>query len=190
MVTRRSALAAIGSSTMTALLGCAGGVPGASDARNEINRSGLRVAARSTVDRLHSSQPETTDLIESAEALLVFPEILKGSFFLGASNGDGVWFANNEVESYYRATAVSYGFQAGIKTFGYVMAFMDQASVAYVKDAGGWEVGVGPAITVADDGFARRLSTTTLNEGVVVFFVDHVGFFAGSGIEGTKITQL
>lgn len=190
MITRRVAFAAIGAGPVTMVLGCGGGVPGASDARNEINRSGLRVAAQGTVDRLYASQPEAMQVIRAAQALLVFPDILKGGFVVGASGGDGVWFADDEVKAYYRSSAVSYGLQAGITSFGYVMAFMDQDSIDYVLNSDGWEVGVGPVVTVADDGFAKRLSTTTFNDGIVVFFVDQVGFFAGSGIQGTKITRL
>ena len=190
MITRRGALAAIGSGTMTTLMGCGAGVPGASDERNEINRSGLRIAANTTIARLNTSQPDATNVINAAEALLVFPEIVKGGLFVGASGGDGVWITNGSVEHYYRSSAVSYGLQAGITTFGYVMAFMDKASIDYVKNSDGWEVGVGPVVTVADDGFAKRFTTTTLNEGVIVFFVNQAGFFAGTGIEGTKITRL
>lgn len=183
-------LAGFGFGTLSGLGGCGGGFVGGSEARNQINRAGLRVAAEAAVDRLYASEPEAIDVIDAAQALLVFPEIVKGGLVVGASVGDGVWFENEGVDGYYRSSAVSYGLQAGITTFGYIMAFMDQGSVDYVKNSDGWEVGVGPVVTVADDGFANRLSTTTLNRGVVVFFVDQVGFFAGTGIEGTKVTQL
>jgi lipid-binding SYLF domain-containing protein len=54
----------------------------------------------------------------------------------------------------------------------------------------GWEVGIGPKVTVADEGFARKLSTTTARKGIYVFFVDQKGFFAGARIEGTKISRI
>jgi lipid-binding SYLF domain-containing protein len=94
-------------------------------------------------------------------------------------------------KGYYRSTAVSYGLQAGVTTFGYVMFLMDNESVKYVSETAGWEVGVGPTVTVADENvIASRLSTTTAQSGIYVFFVDQEGFFAGAGIEGTKITRI
>ncbi len=190
MITRRNAFLAIGSGALTPLMGCGGGVPGGSETRNAINRAGLRVKANATVERLNASRPEAASVVNAAKALLVFPEILKGGLVVGASGGDGVWFVNGQPQDYYRSSAVSYGFQAGITTFGYVMAFMDQASIDYVASSDGWEVGVGPAVSVADEGFAKRFTTTSLKDGVVVFFVNQAGFFAGTGIEGTKITRL
>lgn len=175
---------------MTLLTGCGGGVPGGGETRNAINRAGLRVKAIAAIERLNASQPEAVNVVQAAKAVLVFPEIVKGGLVVGASGGDGVWFMNEQPQDYYRSTAVSYGLQAGITTYGYVMALMDQASIDYVASSDGWEVGVGPAVTVADDGFAKRFTTTSIKDGVIVFFVNQAGFFAGTGIEGTKITRL
>lgn len=165
-------------------------MPGVGETRNEINRAGLLAKANATVERLSASQPEAVNVVNAAKALLVFPEIVKGGLVVGALAGDGVWFENGQQQDYYRSIAVSYGFQAGITTFGYVMAFMDQASIDYVESSGGWEVGVGPVVTIADEGFAKRFTTTSLKNGVIIFFVNQAGFFAGTGIEGTKITRL
>ena len=70
------------------------------------------------------------------------------------------------------------------------MIFMDEASLDYIKSTDGWEVGVGPVVTVADEGFAKKLTTTSTHEGIYVFFIDQQGFFAGAGLEGTKITKI
>ena len=67
---------------------------------------------------------------------------------------------------------------------------MDDDSVDYVRSTAGWEVGVGPNVTVADEGIARKLTTSTAQSGIYVFFVDQEGFFAGLGIEGTKISRV
>ena len=95
-----------------------------------------------------------------------------------------------KVDGYYLSKAVSYGFQAGIATFGYVMFLMDDESVNYVHDTAGWEVGLGPNITVGDVEYASKLTTTSVQDGILVFFVNQEGLFAGGGIEGTKITRI
>ena len=109
---------------------------------------------------------------------------------MGAAGGRGVLRIEGRTKGYFQSTAASYGLQAGITKFGYVMVFLDDASLRYLDESAGWEVGVGPNVTVADEGFARRLSSTTARNGVVVFFLDQKGLFAGAGIEGTKITRI
>ena len=92
--------------------------------------------------------------------------------------------------AYYRSLAASYGFQAGIQAFGYVLFFMDDASLQYLNASDGWELGVGPSLVVLDAGFGKNLSTTTLQTGVYAFIFDQTGLMGGMGIQGTKITRI
>jgi lipid-binding SYLF domain-containing protein len=151
----------------------------------------LNADADATLALLQKSEPVTTEMLGNAKGILIFPKIIKGGLVIGAAAGDGVLRVGGKTEGYYRSTAVSYGFQAGITTFGYVMFLMDTESLEYVSDTAGWEVGVGPNITIADKGIiAKKLTTTTAQSGIYVFFVGQEGFFAGAGIEGTKITRI
>jgi lipid-binding SYLF domain-containing protein len=151
----------------------------------------LNAAADATLARLQKSKPVTAEMLANAKGVLIFPEIVKGGLIVGASAGDGVLRVGGKPDGYYRSTAVSYGFLAGITKFGYVMFLMDNESLDYLRDTAGWEVGVGPNVTIADEGIlARKLTTTTVQSGIYVFFIDQKGFFAGSGIEGTKITRI
>ncbi|WP_175477415.1 YSC84-related protein [Roseovarius tolerans] len=177
-------------SALMNLSACGVGGFGVTDLRKDIFRAGLSVDATATLARLTASEPESANITQKAQALLIFPHIIKGGYGIGLATGNGVWREDGKKQSYYRSTAASYGFQGGVTSFGYVMAFMDQASIDYVQNSNGWEVGVGPSVMVADFGFMNKLSTTTVRKGIVVFFVDRVGFFAGSGIEGTKINPL
>lgn len=91
---------------------------------------------------------------------------------------------------YYNTTSGSFGFQAGVQSFGYVLFFMTQEDLAYLERSSGWEIGVGPSITIVDVGLARSLSTTTLREGMYAFFFDQKGLMGGLGLQGTKITRI
>ena len=190
MISRRDMIqgTALGVAGGFTLLGS--GLAQASDAADDPEYAGLRAEADTALRRLVDSQPEASQVIEAAKGLLIFPSIVKGGLVIGAAGGKGVFRSGGQVQGYYRSTAVSYGLQAGVTTFGYIMAFMDQGSIDYLNSSSGWEVGVGPVVTVADEGFARKMTTTTLQEGIVVFFIDQKGFFAGAGLEGTKITKL
>jgi lipid-binding SYLF domain-containing protein len=150
----------------------------------------LNSAADKTMELLKESEPVSEDMIKAAKGVLIFPEIIKGGLLIGAAGGDGVLRVDGQTEGYFRSVAVSYGLQAGISTFGYVMFLMDDEAVAYARNTNGWEVGVGPNVTVADKGIAKKLSTTSAHSGIYVFFVGQEGFFAGAGIEGTKISRI
>jgi len=84
----------------------------------------------------------------------------------------------------------SVGFQAGAQAFGYVLFFMDNASLKYLDQSGGWELGTGPSLVVLDKGFAKNLSTTTMRKGVYAFIFDQKGLMGGIGIQGSKITRI
>ena len=190
MISWRVAIVALAIGALAGLTACGVGGFGASDLRQDVARAGLSVDANTTLNRLTASQPESANIIDKAHALLIFPQIIKGGLGVGLASGDGVWQEDGANQRYYRSTAASYGLQGGVTSFGYVMAFMDQSSVDYVESSDGWEVGVGPTVMIADFGIMKKLSTTSIKKDIVVFFVDKVGFFAGTGIEGAKINRL
>lgn len=67
---------------------------------------------------------------------------------------------------------------------------MDNASLKYLDQSGGWELGTGPSLVVLDKGFAKNLSTTTMRKGVYAFIFDQKGLMGGIGIQGSKITRI
>ncbi len=86
--------------------------------------------------------------------------------------------------------AASYGYQAGVQSFGYVLALMTDAAVENVETSRGWELGVGPSVVVVDVGIARTLTTETAKKDGYAFTFGQKGLMAGMGIQGTKITRL
>ena len=92
--------------------------------------------------------------------------------------------------AYYNTVSASYGLQAGIQKYGYVLFFMTDSAQAYLDKSDGWEFGTGPSIVVVDVGGATGLSTTTAKSDVYAFFFDQKGLMAGLGLQGTKITRI
>lgn len=146
--------------------------------------------ARASLAKLYQNTPGAKALADKAVAVLIFPSIVKGGFIIGGQFGDGALRRNGKTIAYYRSLAASYGFQAGIQAFGYVLFFMDDASVKYLDNSDGWELGVGPSLVVLDAGFGKNLSTTTLQSGVYAFIFDQTGLMGGMGVQGTKITRI
>ena len=152
--------------------------------------SAIDRSATQSLTTLYKNTPGAKVLADKAVAVLVFPSIVKGGFIIAAQFGDGALRKNGKTVAYYRSLAASYGFQAGIQAFGYVLLFMDDESLQYLNNSGGWELGTGPSLVVLDAGFGKNLSTTTLQKGVYAFIFDQKGLMGGIGIQGSKITQI
>lgn len=155
-------------------------------------------ASRAEIDRdsnaalrkLYDSTPSALMLAQQAKGILVFPSIVKGGFIVGGQLGDGALRVGGKTAGYYRSLAVSYGLQAGIQSFGYVLFFMNDSALNYLAKSNGWEIGVGPSIVIVDTGVARSLTTTTLKDDIYAFIFSQKGLMAGLGLQGTKITRI
>ena len=150
----------------------------------------LQARARHALHDLYTQAPGAQALAADAKGILVFPSIVKGGFLVGAAYGDGVLFKGDQVAGYYNSTAASFGLQAGIQKFGYALVFMTDEDLRYLNNSEGWELGVGPSITIVDQGMATSLTTTTARKGVYGFFFEQRGLMAGIGLQGTKITRI
>ncbi len=149
----------------------------------------LNADAQQALVRLYTSQPKAAQLGKRARAVLVFPEIVKAAFLVGAQTGNGVLLIDGKPAGYYNISAGSFGFQAGGKAFSYALFFMNDAALAYLKKSDGWAIGAGPSVVVVDKGYARGMTSTTLTQDVYAFPFGQRGLMGGLGLEGSKITH-
>ena len=155
-------------------------------------------ASASEIDRnvtaalqtLYKTTPGAKALANNAKGILVFPNIVKAGFIIGGQYGDGALREKGKTVGYYRSLAASYGLQAGVQSFGYALLFMDDASLRYLENSKGWEIGTGPSVVVLDKGFGKNMSSTTLRKGVYAFIFSQKGLMAGIGLQGSKITKI
>src|SRR2546428_13490162 len=70
--------------------------------------------ARSALDKLYKNTPGSKALADKAVAVLVFPSIVKGGFFIPGKFGDGGFVKNGETTASYRSLPVFDGFQAAV----------------------------------------------------------------------------
>jgi lipid-binding SYLF domain-containing protein len=150
----------------------------------------LEADGRNALDDLYQSQPSAKLLASKAKAVLVFPTMVKAGFMFGGQIGEGVRFERGKVAGFYNSVAASYGFQAGIQSFGYALFFMNNAAVKQLDATRGFELGVGPSLVVVDAGMGKSLTTNTLTSDTYAFIFDQRGLMAGVGIQGSKITRI
>jgi lipid-binding SYLF domain-containing protein len=113
---------------------------------------------------LYAHNDAARSLGAKAKAVLVFPDIKKGAFIVGAQWGYGALRKGSRTIGYYRTAAASYGFQAGVKKFGYALFFMTDSALAYLDASGGWAIGTGPRVVVVDQGPRAPLRQPTCGQ--------------------------
>jgi len=146
--------------------------------------------AHAALETLYETTPSAKVLGGKARAILVFPNIVKAGFLVGAQYGNGALFKGRKTSGYYNIAAASYGLQAGVQSFGYAMFLMTDSALRYLNKSGGFEIGVGPSVVVLDEGMARTLTTTTMKDDVYAFVFGQRGLMAGVGLQGSKITKI
>ena len=146
--------------------------------------------ARSSLSKLYARVPKAKELAKEAVGILVFPSITKAGLMIGGQYGEGVLFKNDKVAGYYNTAGASYGLQAGAQTYGYVMFFLSEETLAYLGKSEGFEVGVGPSVVIGDEGFGKSATTTTAKDKIYAFIFDQKGAMAGLGLQGNKITRI
>ncbi|OUL83492.1 YSC84-related protein [Paraburkholderia hospita] len=176
---------------LLAAVACSSMNPSTSASASGSSRPELEQKARAAYKTLVETTPKAAELGTHATAVLIFPDILKAGFLVGAKEGDGVMFGpDGKVMGYYNATALSYGLQAGAQTFHQAMFLMTPAALNYLNSSDGWSVGVGPSVVVIDEGKAKSMTTTTLQSDVYAFIYGQEGLMAGAGVQGQKITKI
>ena len=150
----------------------------------------LDSAVNNALKKLCAKSYAARELSKIAKGVLVFPKVVKAGFLVGGQYGEGALLKGGKTVGYYNTVAASYGLQAGAQEFGYVMFFMDTASLEYLNKSEGWEIGVGPSIVVVDEGMAKTMTTSTVQEGIYAFIFSQKGLMAGLGIQGSKISRI
>ena len=98
--------------------------------------AGIDADVDAALMKLYEEQPVAKMLTEKAAAILVFPNMVKAGFIVGAQYGEGALRKKGKTVGYYNSVAASYGLQAGAQTFGYVLFLMTDSAVNYLNRSG------------------------------------------------------
>lgn len=146
--------------------------------------------ATQAVEKLIGSNPAAAAIADKAQAVLIFPSILKAGLVFGGAYGEGVLKKGGAVEGYYNSVSASWGLQAGAQSYSYVVFLMNDKALEQLDRTQGWELGVGPSLVVVNEGVAKNLSTSTLTDDAYAFVFSQQGAMASLSIEGTKVSRI
>ena len=131
--------------------------------------------------------------MKDAKGVVVFPNVLKGAFVLGAEGGSGVLLMRKEdgtwgYPAFYTLGGGSLGLQAGARASEMVLVLRtDRAVEAIVRDQG--KLGGDMEITVGPIGAGLSASTTTNLGADVVGFSQGAGLYGGLSLEGAALVR-
>lgn len=130
------------------------------------------------------------EFLSKVKGYLVFPSVIKGGFIVGAEYGEGALRINDDTKHFYSMTSASIGYQAGVQEHSVLIAFISEASLNNFLKSNGWEAGVDGAITVADWGKSKDITSISYEKPIVAFIYGAEGLMLGVSIEGTKFQRI
>jgi lipid-binding SYLF domain-containing protein len=130
--------------------------------------------------------------VQNAYAVMVVPDLLKGSFFIGAQHGVGVMVIRNPQTggwgqpAFYDLYGGSLGLQFGGQSSEVVFTIMNQAAVDKVVNSG-IKLGADAGVAIGRLGAGIGAATTVRFGEDIYVFAKSKGLFGGFSVDGTYI---
>ncbi len=150
----------------------------------------INILADATMDRFKQEVVGAQAFLDSAAAVLIFPQVLKAGFGIGGEYGEGVMRQGGENLAYYSTAAASIGFQAGAQSKSVVVVFMNQEALSSFRSKKGWKAGVDGSVAVIKWGVGEDINTLDIKDPVVGFVFSNKGLMFNLTLEGSKFTQI
>jgi lipid-binding SYLF domain-containing protein len=176
---------------VTAAGGCVQTVPPDIEAQALVDRSKATLATfkarKEKPNQLFRAQ------LETAQGVLIFPQVVKGAFLVGAEGGEGVMVAREAdggwgYPAFYTMGGGSIGLQIGGQAAEIILVLRSRDAVAAVVSNQG-KFGGDLQLTVGAIGAGLEASTTTNLGADIVGFSRAAGIFGGISLEGAGLIR-
>ena len=146
--------------------------------------------ARVTLNQYFSRVVNGRELANKAEAILVFPSVVKAGIGIGGEYGEGVMHVRGQNAGYYNIISASVGFQFGVQTRSVIIMFMTPAALAGFQSRAGFEIGVDGSVALITVGVTGQVDTNNVLDPIIGFVFNNKGLMYNLTLEGTKITRI
>lgn len=150
----------------------------------------IDVSVDATLDRFNTEIPGSKNFIKSAKGVLVFPQVIKAGFGIGAEYGEGALRIGNKTVEYYSTMAASIGFQLGAQTKSILLVFTKEKALQEFRKSDGWKAGVDGSVALISLGMGDSLDTTNVKDPIVAFVFGQKGLMYNLTLEGSKFSKL
>ena len=133
------------------------------------------------------------NLISKAKAIIVFPTMLKGGFFVGARYGKGIAAVRTEETgewgppAFLYTTGGSFGFQFGMEAVDLILLVMSKRGLEGLLNEQ-FTIGGDIAISAGPVGRHAEASADVFMQGEIYSYSRSKGLFGGVSLKGTIIT--
>jgi lipid-binding SYLF domain-containing protein len=135
-----------------------------------------------------------SDLMSKAQAIIIFPSMFKGGFFVGARYGKGVATVRNPKTghwgppSFITTMGGSFGLQFGAQTVDLILVVMTQKGIKGLL-TNNFTLGGDMAVTAGPVGRHAELGVDILLQGDMYSYSRSKGLFGGLSLKGTIIKE-
>jgi lipid-binding SYLF domain-containing protein len=132
------------------------------------------------------------DLLESAHAILVVPDVLKAGFVIGGRRGEGLMSVKTRDgtwsnPSFVNLTGGSVGFQAGVSSTDVILVFRTERGVDSIVH-GKFTLGADASAAAGPVGRTAQASTDAQLKAEIYSYSRARGLFAGVALDGTVLS--
>jgi SH3 domain-containing YSC84-like protein 1 len=152
----------------------------------------IRRANISMQEAMHDPQfGNSHDLFQTAKAVMVVPELVKGGFFFGGEGGNGILMAHLpgggwSRPAFYMLGSASFGLQIGVEVAEVILFVMSERALhAWMRDE--VKLGAEAGLTVLVLGSNAEAAATTHGDVDVIAWSRSKGAYAGITLEGSII---
>ncbi len=161
--------------------------PGAAEAASAAE---IDADARITLNKFFARVVNGRDLANKAEAILVYPSVVKAGIAIGGEYGEGVMHIRGKTAGYYNIIGASFGFQLGVQTRSVVIMFMTPGALAGFQSRAGFKVGVDGSVALITVGVGGNIDSNDILDPIIGFVFNNKGLMYNLTLEGTKITRI
>lgn len=176
--------------TTLAALMCLLGIAFAAPRSEAASAAVLDANARGTMDRFFDTVGGARELAGKAQAILVFPTVVKAGIGIGGEYGEGVLYERGAAGGYYNVVSASVGFQLGVQSRSVIIMFMTPEALRSFRKTAGWKIGVDGSVAIITVGVGGSIDTQRITQPVIGFVLDPKGLMYNLTLEGSKISRI
>ncbi|MDW3225656.1 MAG: YSC84-related protein [Paracoccaceae bacterium] len=143
-----------------------------------------------TLNEMYRQFPNTRNLADKANGMLVMPLVTEAGFGFGGAYGRGALLVNDVTVDYYSTAQFSGGLQIGGQQYSHVLFFMTEEALSEFRSSTGWAVGGDVEYVFSDVGDGFKADTTTTLSPVLAAVFGRAGLLIGATLQGTKYSRI
>ena len=135
--------------------------------------------------------PALRSLVKGAKGVLIYPQILRGAFIVGASGGSGVFLAKDDKAgvwggpAFYTIGQGSFGLQAGGDASEVVLVALTERGVTAML-ANSAKLGANASVAAGPVGAGAEASTANISADIIAYSRAK-GLYAGISLDGAVV---